>query len=148
MSTYTQILYHVVFSTKHRSPVLTKEKRADLFKYIWGIIKNKNCHLYQINGVEDHIHILTHLHPTIALSNLVKDIKVASSIFIKEEKLFRNFQGWQAGYGAFTHSLKEKDRLINYIKKQEEHHRKVSFKDEYISLLKDLGIDFNEKYLY
>jgi REP element-mobilizing transposase RayT len=148
MSTYTQILYQIVFGTKHRSPVLKKDKRADLFKYIWGILKNKKCHLYQINGVEDHIHILTHLHPSIALSDLVKDIKVASSIYIKEENLFKNFEGWQNGYGAFTYSLKEKERLINYIKNQEEHHKNFSFKEEYMALLKEYEINFEEKYLF
>lgn len=148
MSTYTQILYQVVFSTKNRAPVLEKGNRPELFKYIWGIIKNKNCHLYQINGVEDHIHILTHLHPSIALSDLIKDIKVASSIYIKENNLFKNFTGWQNGYGAFTYSINEKERLINYIKNQEEHHKKTSFRDEYISLLNEFDILFEEKYLF
>lgn len=145
MSTYTQILYHIIFGTKHRTPVLKKEKRADLFKYIWGILKNKKCHLYQINGVEDHIHILTHIHPTIALSDLVKDIKIASSLHIKENKIFPNFSGWQNGYGAFTYSLKEKERLINYVKNQEEHHKKITFREEYISMLKEFEINFDEK---
>lgn len=148
MSTYTQILYQIVFSTKNRVPVLQKDKRPELFKYIWGILKNKNCHLYQINGVEDHIHILTHIHPSISLSDLVKDIKVASSIYIKENNLFKNFIGWQSGYGAFTYSINEKERLINYIQNQEEHHKKTSFRDEYISLLNEFDISFEEKYLF
>ncbi len=148
MSTYTQIIYQIVFSTKNRVPVLHKTGRHDLFKYIWGILENKKCHLYQINGVEDHVHILTHLHPTIALSDLVKDIKVASSIYIKEENLFKNFQGWQNGYGAFTYSIKEKDRLITYVKNQEIHHKKTSFREEYISFLNEFEIKFDEKYLF
>lgn len=85
MSTYTQILYQIVFGTKYREKVLLKDGRDELFKYITGLIKNKNCHLYIINGVEDHIHIVTHLHPTVSLSSLVKDIKLASSIYIKEK---------------------------------------------------------------
>ncbi len=148
MSTYTQIIYQIVFSTKNRAPVLHKTGRPDLFKYIWGILENKKCHLYQINGIEDHIHILTHLHPTIALSDLIKDIKVASSIYIKEESLFKNFPGWQNGYGAFTYSLQEKDRLITYVKNQEIHHNKTSFREEYISLLNEFEINFDEKYLF
>lgn len=148
MSTYTQIIYQIVFSTKNRVPVLHKTGRPDLFKYIWGILKNKKCHLYQINGVEDHIHILTHIHPSVALSQLVKDIKLASSFYIKENKLFFGFDGWQEGYGAFTYSLKEKERLINYVKNQEEHHKKTSFRDEYMSLLNEFEIDFEEKYLF
>jgi putative transposase len=93
LSTYTQILYQTVFSTKNREPTLLKDKRDDLFKYMSGIIKNKKSHLYQIGGIEDHIYIITHLHPTIALADLVKDIKMASSIFIKENRLFTLFNG-------------------------------------------------------
>ncbi len=147
MSTYTQIIYQIVFSTKHRERVMTKKNRDELFKYIWGIIKNKNCHLYRINGVEDHLHIVTHLHPSVSLSSLVKDIKVASSIYIKEQKLFEGFIGWQDGYGAFTYTVKEKDRLIEYVKNQEEHHKIKTFKDEYRELLKEHEIEFDEKYL-
>ncbi len=147
MSTYTQILYQIVFGTKYREKVLLKDGRDELFKYITGLIKNKNCHLYIINGVEDHIHIVTHLHPTVSLSSLVKDIKLASSIYIKENNLFEDFINWQEGYGAFTYSIKEKDRLIEYVKNQEEHHRKKSFREEYVKLLGEHGIEFDEKYL-
>ena len=147
MSTYTQILYQIVFGTKYREKVLLKDGRDELFKYITGLIKNKNCHLYIINGVEDHIHIVTHLHPTVSLSSLVKDIKLASSIYIKENSLFKDFINWQEGYGAFTYSIKEKDRLIEYVKNQEEHHRKKSFREEYVKLLGEHGIEFDEKYL-
>ena len=91
MSTYTQILYQIVFSTKYREPLLNKSNREELFKYIWGVLKNKNCHLYRINGVEDHLHIVTHLHPSVSLASLVKDIKVSSSIYIKENNLFISF---------------------------------------------------------
>ena len=147
MSTYTQILYQIVFGTKYREKVLLKDGRDELFKYITGLIKNKNCHLYIINGVEDHIHIVTHLHPTVSLSSLVKDIKLASSIYIKEKNLFKDFINWQEGYGAFTYSIKEKDRLIEYVKNQVEHHRKKSFREEYVKLLDEHGIEFDEKYL-
>jgi REP element-mobilizing transposase RayT len=147
MSTYTQIIYQIVFSTKNRERSLNKYKRDDLYKYIWGVLKNKNCHLYRIGGVKDHIHILTHLHPSISLSALVKDIKLASSAYIKENKLFTYFNGWQEGYGAFTYSIKEKDNLIEYIKNQEQHHAIKTFKDEYLELLKEHEIEFDEKYL-
>jgi REP element-mobilizing transposase RayT len=136
-----------VFSTKARQKCLTQDRREDVFRYIWGIIKNKKCHLYRINGMEDHIHILTSLHPTICLSDLVKDIKVSSSKWIKDNGVFSNFTYWQDGYGAFTDNNKEKERLIEYIKNQETHHRKVSFIDEYKALLLEAGIEFDEKYL-
>lgn len=147
MSTYTQILYQIVFSTKNREHTLDGKHRTDLFKYIWGVIKNKQCHLYQIGGVSDHIHILTHLHPTVALASLVKDIKVASNSHIKENTLFPSFKGWQEGYGAFTYSFCEKERLIAYVKNQEEHHKTKTIREEYIELLNEHNIEFDEKYL-
>ena len=147
MSTYTQILYQIVFSTKGRERTLTKKNRPDLFRYIWGILNKKKCHLYRINGVEDHLHIVTHIHPTIAPAYLVKDIKLASSGFIKEKKLFDNFDGWQVGYGAFTYSYSAKNNLIEYVKNQEEHHKTVTYREELIALLKEHGVEYNEKYL-
>lgn len=147
MSTYTQILYQIVFSTKNRNPALEAKNRDELYKYIAGILKNKNCHLYQIGGVADHLHIITHLHPSISLSDLVKDIKLASTDFIKTKKIFLNFNGWQEGYGAFTYSLDAKESLINYVKNQEEHHRSKTFLEEYRELLKEHHIEFDPKYL-
>lgn len=146
MSTYTQILYQIVFSTKYRQPTMDAENRKELYKYIWGILKNKNCHLYQIGGVEDHLHIIIELHPSTALADLVKDIKLASSEYIKSQKLFPDFNGWQSGYGAFTYSIEAKDNLINYVKNQEEHHRKKNFIDEYRELLAEHKVEFDEKY--
>ncbi len=148
MSTFTQLLYHIVFSTKNRERVLTKDNREKLFKYIWGVLKNNKCVLYRINGVEDHLHIITHIHPTVSVSSLIKDIKVSSSTWVKEEKVFSNFDSWQVGYGAFTYSIKEKEVLINYVKNQESHHKTISFRDEFIELLKEHEIDFDEKYLF
>lgn len=147
MSTYTQILYHIVFSTKHREPSIIQGEKRRLYMYMHNILTNKKCHLYRINGVEDHVHILTHVHPTIAVASLIKDIKLASSKFIKQEEIFPEFTGWQDGYGAFTETIKAKQRLINYIKNQEEHHKNVSFIDEYKSLLEEYEIKFDPKYL-
>lgn len=147
MSTYTQILYQIVFSTKNREHTLTKANREELYKYIWGILKNKDCHLYRIGGITDHIHIVTHIHPSISLASLVKDIKLASTDHIKVRQLFPDFAGWQNGYGGFTYTFKDKDQLIEYVKKQEERHKSVTFKDELIELLKEHGIEFDEKYL-
>jgi REP element-mobilizing transposase RayT len=147
MSTYTQILYQIVFSTKNRKPVLLKENREKLYKDIWGILKNKNCHLYRINGVEDHLHVITHLHPSISLSNLVKDIKLGCSSYMKENQLFPDFDGWQEGYAAFTYTINEKEGLIRYVQNQEEHHKKMTFKEELVVLLKEHNVEFDERYL-
>jgi REP element-mobilizing transposase RayT len=146
MATYTKIIYHLVFSTKNRVPVLVENRRRDLCKYIWGILKNKKCHLYRIGGGADHLHILTSLHPTVCVGNLIKDIKVASSEWIKENAVFAGFDHWQEGYGAFTQSAGDVDRLIEYIKNQKEHHRVKSFREEYLELLKEAGIEIDERF--
>ena len=145
MGTYTQIFWQIVFSTKHRDPVMVKENREKLFRYIWGILKNKKCVLYRINGVEDHLHIFTHVHPTIAISDLVRDIKKASNGFIHDKELFPDFTDWQKGYGAFTYSIREKEMISNYVKKQEEHHKNETFVDEYKRLLTENGLEFKEE---
>jgi putative transposase len=151
MSTYTQTLYQIVFSTKYRQKTLNKDERPELFKYIWGILKNNKCHLYRINGVEDHIHIISSLHTTVALANLVKDIKLGSTSFIKEKGIFQAnnsfpFNGWQDGYSAFTYKIEAKDNLIEYVKNQEEHHKIKTFKEELIELLHEHKVEFDEKY--
>lgn len=148
MSTFRQIYYQIVFSTKYRKPVLSIEHEDKLYKYIWGVVKNKNCKLYRINGMPDHIHLLIDLHPSVSLSSFVKDIKISSNIWIKQSGLFPDFEEWQIGYGAFTYSEKEKDVIFNYVKNQKEHHKHESFEDEYKNLLRSNGIDFDEKYLW
>jgi len=147
MSTYTQIIYQIVFSTKERKPVLLKESRPLLLKYIYGVLRNKNCHLYRINCIEDHIHILLSIHPSVSLSSLVKDIKISSSSFVKENNLFPGFSGWQEGYGAFTYSYGEVNKLIEYVKNQEEHHKNITFREEFIAMLNEHQITFDPKYL-
>ena len=147
MSTYTQIFYQIIFSTKDREKVLIEQNRKILFKYIWGILKNKNCHLYRINGVEDHIHLFTYLHPSISLASLIKDIKLASSEMIKKKAIFPGFTNWQIGYGAFTYSIHEKEAVIEYVKNQVEHHKKETFIEEFKRILMEFKIEFDEKYL-
>jgi REP-associated tyrosine transposase len=146
MSTYTAICYHLVFSTKDRAPVLAVETRQDLYRYISGILKNRECHLYRINGVADHLHTLTGIHATVSLANLVKDIKTGTSKWIKGNSVFPMFSSGQDGYGAFTVSQHEISGLIEYVKCQEEHHRKVTFEEEYRKFLLDAGIEFDERY--
>ena len=117
-----------------------------LFQYISGVLKKKNCHLYRINGIEDHLHIITDLHPSVALANLVKDIKLSATSLIKETDIFPNFGGWQDGYGAFTYHIDAKNKLIDYVKNQEEHHCVKTYEDEYRQILKEHKIEFDEKY--
>jgi len=146
MSTYTQILYQIVFSTRSHENTLAMKELEKLYHYIFGILKNKKCFLYKIGGVENHIHVIMSLHPTVALSGLMKDIKLATSDWIKKERIFPYFNGWQDGYGAFTYSIDAKERLIEYVNNQVEHHKKKTFREEYKELLKEHGIDYDERY--
>ena len=146
MSTYTQILYQIVFSTFKREETLTPSNRQELFRYIAGILQNKKCHLYRINGVYDHLHIVTHLHPSVSLASLIKDIKLASSDHIKKNRLFPAFNGWQDGYGAFTYSFRDKDKLIEYVKNQEIQYQVITSRNEFIELLDEQGVEFDEQY--
>ena len=145
MASYRQLYYHIVFGTKYHKPTLPDEHSEMLYKYIWGIIKNKKSVLYRINGSKDHVHLLVDIHPTIALAVFIKEIKVATSLWLKEQVEFKHFQGWSEGYAAFTISHRGKDDVIEYIKTQKEHHKTIIFKDEYKALLKEFGLEFNEE---
>lgn len=147
MGSFRQIYYQIVFGTRYRQAVIPEEYCNDLYSYIAGLIRNKKSTPYQINGIEDHIHIFCDLHPTIALSDFIKDIKVASNLWMADTGNFPDFTGWQGGYGAFTYSIREKDMIYNYVKKQKAHHKKETFYDEYKRLLNENGIEFEEKFL-
>lgn len=144
---YRRICYHIVFCTKNRKPSLSKHNRKTLYKYIWGIIKRDYGVLYQINGTSNHIHLLMELLLSKSLSGFMKVVKIQSNKFIHRNKLFPSFDCWAAGYAAFTHSYLEKENLMKYMKNQEEHHRSTSFIEEYVQLLNENNIAFEEKYL-
>jgi len=148
MSTYTQILYQLVFGSKDYTHFLTAKNQQLLFGYIAGVLKNKSCHSYIVGGAINHIHIVTHIHPTIALSFLIKDIKKASNELISREKsMFPGFSGWQVGFGAFTYHISSKETLINYVVNQAIHHRTVTYKDELIRLLEENFVEYTDDYL-
>ena len=147
MSTYRQIFYQIIFATKNRQPTINYEYENELYKYIFGIINNQKCKLYRINGMPDNIHLFCDLHPSLSLSNYIKDIKTSSNKWMKESGKFPNFEAWQEGYGAFTYSIKEKNIIIDYVKNQKLHHKTENFYDEYKRILTENGIEFDEKYL-
>jgi len=142
---YVQLLYHIVIRTKASQPVLSLEHSDELYRYIWGIIKNKNSVLYRINGMEDHVHILLSLHPTIAISDFMREMKAETSKMLKRTAGFEQFTAWSEGYAAFSYSLKDKDTIINYIKNQREHHKTVSFRDEYVDFLDKMKLKLDER---
>ena len=149
MSTYTQFLYQLVFATKDHVPFLSNMNQDILFAYIAGVLKNQSCHSYIVGGASNHIHIITHIHPTKCPAYIVKDIKEASHTMIcRERTLFQKFPGWQIGYGGFTYHISSKESLINYVKNQAEHHRMISYKDELLRMLNEHGVDYKEEYLF
>ena len=146
MSGYRQHLYHIVFRTKSSLNTINQDHVNELYAYFTGIIRNKKSHLYRINGVENHIHILTDINPSLAPIDFVRDIKVSSSLWMKSSLLFPVFKGWSVGYGSFTCSYSDLDRIIDYIKSQKEHHKKVTLEEEYRYLLLQNGINPDERY--
>ncbi|MFK8056180.1 MAG: IS200/IS605 family transposase [Saprospiraceae bacterium] len=148
MSTYTQITYQVVFSAKNRSPVFqNREHRLCMYAYIAGIIRKKQCRVYAINGVEDHLHLLFDLHPSLSLASMIKDIKVATNLWIKENQFFSGFTNWKRGYSAFTYSANAIPNLTRYVENQEAHHKNKSSLEELKRLLNEHNIDFDDRYL-
>ena len=147
-NSYTKLYVHCIFTPKGRNPLLTDSIRDKAHKYIYGTIKEKNCYPIAINGTKDHIHILIGLNPAISISDLVRDIKRSSALFINQ--LLNSYQkfNWQEGYGAFTLGHNDLDRVYKYILNQSEHHARKTFKDEYIQLLKGKEIEFNPDFLF
>lgn len=145
MASYRQLYYHIVFGTKFRKSTIPNVHCQLLYKYIWGIIENKKCKLYRINGSAEHIHLLVDIHPTIAISTFVKDLKVSTSLWLKQQLEFQQFEGWAEGFAIFTISHSDKDAVIEYIKSQKEHHKEITFSDEYKALLEEYGIAYDEK---
>ena len=148
MSTYTMVVYQVVFGSKNYTSFLTRRNQDLLFKYIAGILINKKCHPYMIGGHNNHLHIVFGLHSSLALSDLVRDIKKSTTEMIKDHKnYYQNFPGWQVGYGAFTYSSDSLDRLVDYVRDQAIHHRRKTFREELIEFCNDHGVPYDEKYL-
>ena len=148
MSTYSQLIYHIVFATKNRDKVLDRNGRYELFDYIADMLDYYKCEMYQIGGVEDHIHIVTHIHPSLAIATLITEMKQATSEFIAKEGICQGFSGWQNGYGAFTYHNQQLQKLVTMVRNQEYYHQKFDFRTEYMYLLKEHRIKFNPKFIY
>ncbi len=147
-NTYTQIYIHVVFAVQGRQNLLKKENKEELHKYITGIIRNKKQKLMAINSMPDHMHIFIGMKPSIALSDLVRDIKNNSSTFITEKRWVRGKFNWQEGFGAFSYGHSQIDVVVKYIQNQEKHHTKKTFKEEYLEVLKKFNVEYDEKYVF
>ncbi len=147
-NTYSQIYIQIVFAVKHRESLIHESIREQVEKYITGIITNKNQKLIAIYCNPDHTHILVGLKPSISISDLVRDIKVGSSNYIRDNKLVRGKFNWQDGFGAFSYSRSNLDNVVKYILNQAEHHKQKTFKEEYIDFLEKFEIEYDNKYLF
>ena len=147
-NTYTQIYVHVVFTVAGRQSLIPKAHKEELHKYITGIIQNAGQKTIVINSMPDHVHILIGMKPNIALSDLMRDIKANSARFINEKRWVMGRFSWQEGLGAFSYSDSQLDAVGGYIKNQEKHHSKRSFRDEYLEILKKFSVEYDAKYIF
>ena len=147
-NTYRQLYIQLVFAVRDRESLMQSSWEEELYKYITGIVQKHNHKMLAINGMSDHIHIFIGYNPNHLLPDLVKQIKTASNEFVKQKKFTRHYFSWQGGYGAFSYSHSHIDRVIKYVMNQKEHHKKQSFKEEYLMMLDKFEVDYNERYLF
>lgn len=146
--TYSQAYFHIVFAVENRKALIQKNWKVKLEKYITGIIQNHGHKMIAIGSMPDHIHILVGYNLNQRIPDLVELVKTSSNRWIKEEKLTNYKFNWQKGYGAFSYSRSQINSVAKYILNQEEHHKKRSFKEEYLEILEKFEIDYKEKYLF
>ena len=145
---FTQLYVHIIFAVKYRSRILTKEIRPTIYTYMSGIIAARKNKAIIINGVSDHIHILVGLNPNEKVSDIVANLKRSTTLYINENKLVRGLFKWQDGYGAFSYSKSQLDKVYKYISNQERHHKRKTFKEEYVELLDRFEVKYDRKYLF
>ena len=145
---FTQFYIQLVFSPKHRDRLLVEKIRPRIFEYLSGITTNLGHKSIIINGVTDHVHLFLGLNPKISVSETVKELKRSSSIFINEQRFFSGKFEWQEGYGGFSYGRSQIENVYEYIKNQEKHHQKRTFREEYLEFLKKYEIEFEDQYLF
>ena len=146
--TYSQIYVQAIFAVKGRESIIGSDWEERLYKYISGIVQKKEQKMLAINGMPDHIHFLIGMRPSCCLSDLVREVKKSTNDFIKENKLSNFKFSWQNGYGTFSYNHSQLDTVIAYIMNQKKHHRKQTFREEYIGFLKKFNVQYDEKYLF
>ncbi|MBI3795903.1 MAG: IS200/IS605 family transposase [Deltaproteobacteria bacterium] len=146
--TFTNLLTHVIFSTKDRTPSIDAELKPQLFAYMGGIVREYNGTALMVNGTPDHVHLLLRLPPSVPIAEAMRVLKTNSSRWVHEKWSSRSAFGWQTGYGAFSVSQSNASAVLRYIGNQEEHHQKVSFQEEFIAYLQRHGIEYDERYIW
>jgi REP element-mobilizing transposase RayT len=147
-NTYTKIYIHAVFAVQNRAMLIRDDWKNELFAYMGGIIKTNGHKPLAINGIPDHIHAFIGMKPVQSLSDLMQDIKASSSKWINDHHLVKGHFNWQDGFGAFSYAHSQIDTVIKYINNQQTHHKKKTFKVEYLDMLKKFDVEYNEKYLF
>jgi putative transposase len=147
-NTFTQVYIQIVFAVEWRQSLIQPEQKEEIQKYITGIVRNKGQKLIEINTMPDHLHMLVGLKPDMAISDLAREVKKASTRFINERGFIRGRFNWQEGFGAFSYSHSHLDAVIGYIRSQETHHRATSFKKEYMTLLRKFDVEFDLNYVF
>ena len=147
-NTYHQIYLQTVFAVKYRNAVISREWRPKLLGVIGNLINEANCKTIIVNGVEDHVHCFLGLKPIVSVSELMKTVKAKSSKYINNHTLTSSRFEWQEGYGVFSYSHSQVDQVFKYIQNQEEHHKKQTFREEYLGLLKEFNIEYDEQYVF
>lgn len=147
-NTYTQIYIHAIFAVQNRQSLIHKNWKDELYKYITGIVINQGHRLIAIGGMPDHLHVFIGMKPNQSLSNLMQDIKGDSSKWINAKGFVQGKFEWQSGFGAFSYSISQIDDVVIYIVNQEEHHKKKTFKEEYIQFLEKFKVSYNEQYVF
>ncbi len=145
---YSQIYIQIIFAVKGRQSLINESWEEDLYKYITGIVENKNQKMLTINGMPDHIHLLIGMKPSCCLSDLIREIKKSSNEFINKRNISRYKFAWQEGFGAFSYSQSALDSVVKYIGNQKMHHMKKSFKSEYVEFLNKFNVDFKDEFLF
>lgn len=148
MSTYSQIYVQIVFAVKNRDALVHSLWEQELYKYITGIVQNKGQKMLAINGMPDHLHLFIGLKPSCCISDLVREIKKSSNTFIKEKRFTRFNFNWQEGFGCFSYSHSQVDAVCQYVLNQKEHHRKKTFREEYLEYLEKFAVEYEDKYLF
>jgi REP element-mobilizing transposase RayT len=147
-NTYTQSYFHLVFAVKNRDALIHKAWKDELEMYMTGIIQNHKHKVLAIKSMPDHLHIFIGYYLGHLIPDLIKDIKTCSNKWIKERKLSKYRFEWQEGYGAFTNSQSQIDKVVKYVMNQENHHKKITFKKEYLEILRRNEIEFSDEYLF
>jgi putative transposase len=146
-NTFTQIYLQLIFAVQNRASLIRPEWKDELYKYITGIVQKNNQKLIAINGTPNHVHVFIGYKPFQLIPDLLQDIKGASSKWINKKCLVRGKFTWQAGYGAFSYSFSQIDEIVKYIKNQEIHHKKRTFREEYIDFLEQFNVPYDDRYI-